>query len=136
VYEDDPNDPNFLEIPNRKEPKTKVLFEMPMYGAKINMETKKQGLLKLTRTYVISIQCCVTSQYIELMFNSNTDQSSFFEWNKCIKESEEILTSQINRLCHVQFTLLSPSKVQNYKKATPYTRRKPMPLGKICYSSF
>lgn len=132
MYEDDPNDPNFLEIPVRKEPKTKVLYEMSMFGAKINMETKKQGLLKLSRTYLISIQCCETSQSIELMFNSNTDQRSFFEWNKCIKESEEILTSHINRLCHVQFTLLSPSTVQNYKKRSPYPRRKPMPLGKGC----
>ena len=92
VYEDDPRDPNFFEVPKRKEPKTKVLFEISMYGAKVDIETKKHGFLKSARTTVISIECCSASNRIELMFNSKKDEKSFLEWNKYIKESEEILT--------------------------------------------
>ena len=62
-----------------------------MYGAKIDIQTKRQGLIFPDRSSVISIQCCVSSQSIELMFDKHSQQTGFFEWNRCIKESEEIL---------------------------------------------
>ena len=114
---------------------------MPMYGAKIKVETKKQSIVMSTPPHVISIQCSVTSQRVDLIFNPNIDQSSFLEWSKCIKESKKILASQINRLSHVQFTLLSHSTVDNCKKESlsrvkSQPRRKPKSLGKYCSISF
>ena len=116
VYEDDPNDPNFIDVPMRNEPKTKVLFELPLYGAKTEIKTKNTGLLKSIRRNVISIQCCVTHNTIELLFDSNTNQIEFLEWHKYLQESEEILSSNINRLCHAQFTLMCPTTGENYDR--------------------
>ena len=131
VYEDDPSDPTYSIIPKIREPKTKVLFEISMYGAKLNVETKRQGLIFPDRTSVISIECCVTSQSIELMFDKHSQQTGFFEWNKYLKESEDILECKINRLCHAQLTLLNATNRQYYRRAnTPYFERKHMNLGK------
>ena len=133
VYEDDPRDPNFFEVPKRKEPKTKVLFEISMYGAKVDIETKKHGFLKSARTTVISIECCSASNRIELMFNSKKDEKSFLEWNKYIKESEEILTSRINRLCNAQCTLVpiitGQTKLYCRRRDISNHRRKPSLQG-------
>ena len=124
VYEDDPNDTNFIDIPKRKEPRTRVLFEMSMYGAKVDVETKRHGFFKTNRTSVISITCCVTNHCIQLMFDSNKIQMAFLEWNKYIKESEEILNSRINRLCHAQCNLLPASTRQTYiRRSLNYQRR-------------
>ena len=130
VYEDDPNDPTFSIIPIFREPRTKVLFEISMYGAKIDIQTKRQGLIFPDRSSVISIQCCVSSQSIELMFDKHSQQTGFFEWNRCIKESEEILDSKINRLCHAQLTLLNAVNRQYYRRMnTPYLERKQFNRG-------
>ena len=102
-----------------------------MYGAKITAETKRTGVIYPVRTSVISIECCVTSQCIELMFDQHSQQTGFFEWNKCFKESEEILDSKINRLSHAQLTLLNDANRQYYRRAnTPHFERKNSQTGR------
>ena len=113
-----------------REPRTKILFEISMYGAKVNVETKRQGLIFPDRSSVISIECCASSQSIELMFDKYHQQTGFFEWNKCIKESEDILDSKINRLSHAQLTLLNARNRQYYRRInTPHIKRKHPNLG-------
>ena len=130
VYEDDSSDPDFTTIPMIREPRTKVIFEISMYGAKVNIETKRQGLIFPDRSSVISIECCASSQSIELMFDKYHQQTGFFEWNKCIKESEDILDSKINRLSHAQLTLLNARNRQYYRRInTPHIKRKHANLG-------
>ena len=115
-----------MDIPKRKEPRTRVLFEMSMFGSKVGVETKRNGLFKSSRTSVISITCCVTNNSIDLMFDSSKNQKAYFEWNKYLKESEEILNSKINRLCHAQCNLLSVSTGPTYIRRSPkYQRRQP-----------
>ena len=98
-------DGNLSTISLDNKSRANVLFQMPMYKVRTKVETRKPSLFKSTLISVISIKSCATSQCIELIFDQQKDRPSFSEWNRYIKESEDILDSKINRLGHIQMSL-------------------------------
>ena len=116
VYADNPisggshtdGDLSTISVDNKS--RVNVLFQIPMYKVRTKVETRKPSLFKSTLISVISIKSCATSQCIELIFDKQKDHHSFSEWNRYIKESEDILENKINRLRHIQMSTLRHSK--------------------------
>lgn len=97
VYEDDPNDPKNIVVPNVKEPTTKVLHEIRLecfgdhdscgYGFQVQVEHHQ----RIRALNCISYNKTGGSGF-DLLFDSTVDKKEFLSWNKAVQEAEELRT--------------------------------------------
>ena len=76
-----------------------VLLEVPMLFATSDTSIVKRGLLKTKFIHVLFIRSNIEKVGIEILFADTVDEKcEFQDWEKCVKEAEDINRRKVNRL--------------------------------------
>lgn len=111
VYEDDPKDPNNIDVPKVLEPTTKILHEIRLKCFGCGSNPCDYGFqIQTERHPKISTLNCTSynktgGSGLDLLFDSTIVQTEFLGWNEAIQIAEDLSTKGL--------TLLDELKIEN-----------------------
>ena len=98
------------------------LLLLPTLGMSNDFELRKEGLLKRNTFYVLTIKNLSPNIVgIELMFDADTDEQEFYNWQISLEEAEDISKCSITRLLQAKLTIHSKERERQIVKVSSET---------------
>ena len=119
AYEDE-DDIDALDVPKKREPMGKVLYEMSLIGSenKILPNSKSIFASKTKKFDILCIQNAGSDSGIHILFDPGREIYDIYAWTQAIQESIENINSNSNRLIRLQLLLHEKVESDNETSGT------------------
>ena len=116
----DEEDSNTRKPDQVNQGKISSLLLLPTLGMSSEVEIRKGGLLKRNAVYVLTIKNISPNiGGVELLFDSDTDEQDFCNWQRYLEEAEDISKCSITRLVQAKLAIHSKDREKQIVKVSP-----------------